>query len=136
MPSRRLGVSLRSHRAVARGVSAIVATERRIASFRIVVMMVHMRRTSLVQAKAHLSELVDLAEHNGQRVLICRHGKPAAAIVPVEVAEAPSGPGAPPPMTRHEAVALLARLARAGDHSFDALGDLSLGRSRLDRPGS
>ncbi len=43
-------------------------------------------KTSLAHAKAHLSELVDQAEHRGKRVLILRHGKPAAAIVPVEVA--------------------------------------------------
>ena len=48
-------------------------------------MMVHMRRTSLVHAKAHLSELVDLAEHKHKAVLILRHGKPAAAIVPVDL---------------------------------------------------
>jgi prevent-host-death family protein len=47
-----------------------------------------MRKTSLVHAKAHLSELVDLAEHKGHRVLILRHGKPAAALVPVDVAMA------------------------------------------------
>lgn len=46
----------------------------------------HMRKMSLAQAKARISELVDLAEHRGQRVVILRHGKPAAAIVPVEVA--------------------------------------------------
>ena len=46
-----------------------------------------MQRTSLVKAKAHLSELVDAAEHRGRRILILRHGKPAAAIVPVRVAE-------------------------------------------------
>jgi len=44
-----------------------------------------MRKTSLAHAKAHLSELVDAAEHRGKRILILRHGKPAAAIVPVEV---------------------------------------------------
>jgi prevent-host-death family protein len=41
---------------------------------------------SLAHAKAHLSELVDEAEHHGKRIVILRHGKPAAAIVPVEVA--------------------------------------------------
>lgn len=45
-----------------------------------------MRKTSFVHAKAHLSELVDEAEHRGRRIVILRHGKPAAAIVPVEVA--------------------------------------------------
>lgn len=41
-----------------------------------------MHKRSLVEAKAHLSQLVDAAEHHGARVLILRHGKPAAAIVP------------------------------------------------------
>jgi prevent-host-death family protein len=53
------------------------------------------RKTSLAQAKAHLSELVDAAEHHGRRILILRHGKPAAAIVPVEVA-------APPAQSHHK----------------------------------
>jgi prevent-host-death family protein len=44
------------------------------------------RKTSLADAKAHLSELVDQAEHHGKRIMILRHGKPAAAIVPVGVA--------------------------------------------------
>ncbi len=50
--------------------------------------LVHMRSTSLVAAKAHLSELVDEAEHRGKCVIILRHGKPAAAIVPVDLATA------------------------------------------------
>lgn len=41
---------------------------------------------SLADAKARISELVDQAEHHGKRVVILRHGKPAAAIVPVEAA--------------------------------------------------
>jgi prevent-host-death family protein len=41
---------------------------------------------SLAEAKARISELVDQAEHHGKRVVILRHGKPAAAIVPVHVA--------------------------------------------------
>jgi prevent-host-death family protein len=45
-----------------------------------------MRKMSLADAKARISELVDQAEHHGQRVVILRHGKPAAAIVPVDVA--------------------------------------------------
>ncbi len=48
--------------------------------------MVTMRKTSLAHAKAHLSEIVDAAEHHGKRIVILRHGKPAAAIVPVAVA--------------------------------------------------
>jgi prevent-host-death family protein len=46
----------------------------------------HVVKTSLAHAKAHLSELVDQAEHKKRRILILRHGKPAAAIVPVDVA--------------------------------------------------
>jgi prevent-host-death family protein len=45
-----------------------------------------MRKTSFASAKARLSELVDEAEHKGARIVILRHGKPAAAIVPVSVA--------------------------------------------------
>jgi len=45
-----------------------------------------MQKTSLAKAKAHLSALVDEAEHHNKRILILRHGKPAAAIVPVDVA--------------------------------------------------
>jgi prevent-host-death family protein len=41
-----------------------------------------MQKRSLVEAKAHFSEIVDAAEHRGARFLILRHGKPAAAIVP------------------------------------------------------
>jgi prevent-host-death family protein len=48
-----------------------------------------MQKTSLAQAKAHLSALVDQAEHHHKRTLILRHGKPAAAIVPVDVAVPP-----------------------------------------------
>jgi prevent-host-death family protein len=44
------------------------------------------RSTSLSNAKAQLSELVNAAEHRGQSTLILKRGKPAAAIVPVEVA--------------------------------------------------
>jgi prevent-host-death family protein len=47
------------------------------------------RKTSLAHAKAHLSEIVDAAEHRGKRTVILRHGKPAAAVVPVEVAVLP-----------------------------------------------
>ncbi len=41
---------------------------------------------SLAQAKSHISKLVDQAEHHGKRTMILRHGKPAAALVPVAVA--------------------------------------------------
>jgi prevent-host-death family protein len=42
-----------------------------------------MRRASVVYAKNHFSELVELAQHKNAKILICRHGKPAAALVPV-----------------------------------------------------
>ena len=44
-----------------------------------------MRKTSFAEAKAHLSELVDAAEHKDARILILRHGKPAAALVPASM---------------------------------------------------
>ena len=47
-----------------------------------------MRRTSLATAKAKLSALVDDAQHRRRTTLILRHGKPSAAIVPVDVAVA------------------------------------------------
>ena len=48
-----------------------------------------MRTASLVYVKTHLSELVDSAEHRGKRVVILRHGKPAAALVPLSVLAPP-----------------------------------------------
>ncbi len=51
-----------------------------------------MRRASLAHAKAHLSELVDEAEHKRKPVLILRHGKPAAALVPVLPDARPAAP--------------------------------------------
>ncbi|MDZ4168335.1 MAG: type II toxin-antitoxin system Phd/YefM family antitoxin [Coriobacteriia bacterium] len=36
---------------------------------------------SLADVKAHLSEIVDLVESQQQRVIITRHGKPAAIIM-------------------------------------------------------
>jgi prevent-host-death family protein len=47
---------------------------------------------SLARAKAQISDLVDQAEHHGKRTLILRHGKPAAALVPVDVAVPPRKP--------------------------------------------
>ena len=88
--------------------------------------MNHMRTTSLVDAKAHLSELVDEAEHGGRRVLILRHGKPAAAIVPVQLAIGT----APRPLTPAAAERRLDELARTmgGDPTFSAVRDLIKGR--------
>jgi prevent-host-death family protein len=94
-----------------------------------VVMMVHMKKASLVHAKAHLSELVDAAEHRGQRVLILRHGKPAAAIVPVAVAEGRSTKHVP--MTAAEAESLLQEVESNG-RSSSLSADEALGRDRLE----
>ncbi len=51
-----------------------------------------MRKASLADAKAHFSELVDDAQYRKRRTLILRHGKASAAIVPIDVAMAPSKP--------------------------------------------
>lgn len=53
-----------------------------------------MRRASLAEAKASLGALVEEAERRHQPILIPRHGRPAAAIVPVDVAVAAQRGGA------------------------------------------
>ncbi len=88
--------------------------------------MVIVIKTSLAEAKAHLSELVDQAEHQKKRILILRHGKPAAAIVPVEVA-VPKRPRARG-MTDEEIRAFFDDAARCGDPTFSAVDDLVRGR--------
>ena len=89
----------------------------------------HMRRTSLVKAKAHLSELVDAAEHRGARIVILRHGKPAAAIVPVSVAQkAPRRRW----MTETEAAAFLDAIASSVPRAEMSATE-ALGRDRLER---
>lgn len=80
-----------------------------------------MRKTSLAHAKAHLSELVDEAEHRGKRIMILRHGKPAAAIVPVIVAAPPK---LEPRMTLNEARAFLRNLGKQGDAALSPVDDL------------
>ena len=81
-----------------------------------------MIKTSLADAKAHLSDLVDQAEHKKKRIVILRHGKPAAAIVPVEVA-APKR-RRPKAMTDDEIRTFFEDGARCGDPSFPAVEDL------------
>ena len=90
-----------------------------------------MRRTSLVHAKAHLSELVDEAEHKKKPVLILRHGKPAAAIVPIEAVPGLKRTEARP-LTAEEARALLDDLAASTPESLMTIEE-ALGRNRLDR---
>jgi prevent-host-death family protein len=90
------------------------------------VIMTLMRKASIASAKAHFSELVDLAEHKGQRIMILRHGKPAAAIVPVEVATAGR-----PRVTIEAFEALLDRMiAEAPETTMTT--EEALGRDRFD----
>ena len=82
-------------------------------------------KTSLAEAKAHLSELVDQAEHKKKRIIILRHGKPAAALVPVDVAlPAPRATNA----TDEEVRAFFAAATACGDATFPAVEDLLKGR--------
>jgi len=88
----------------------------------------HMRRTSLVHAKAHLSELVDEAEHKRRPVLILRHGKPAAALVPVEMVRDAGREPAPRPLrTEAELDAFWVGFG-TGDASRSAVEDLRASR--------
>jgi prevent-host-death family protein len=80
------------------------------------------QKTSLAQAKAHLSVLVDQAERHHRRILILRHGKPAAAIVPVDVAIPPK-----PRLSVVEIEELFAGLGWAASED-GAVNDLLSGR--------
>jgi antitoxin (DNA-binding transcriptional repressor) of toxin-antitoxin stability system len=71
-----------------------------------------MRSTSLVNAKAHLSELVEAAEYGGKKVLILRHDKSAAALTRAQAER------------RLDAHAL----ALGGDPTIPAVEDLIVGR--------
>ena len=81
------------------------------------------RTASLADAKASLSHLVDGAEFKGQSVIITRHGKPAAMLVPVLEPKS-----TPPRMAKREIKALFALLASQGDPAFSAVDDLISGR--------
>ncbi len=84
-----------------------------------------MRKTSLADAKARLSALVDDAQHRRRKTIIMRHGKPSAAIVPVDVAV---GDVRKPHRTRstREIGALFKALGTAGRRG--AVADLLSGR--------
>ncbi len=86
-----------------------------------------MQKKSFADVKAHLSEVVDQAEHRGKKILILRHGKPAAAIVPVSVAR---GGRLHRALRPEEAEHRLDELAiqLAGDASDSAVADLLEGR--------
>ena len=86
--------------------------------------MTCMKRVSVAHAKAHFSELVAEARR-GKRIVILRHGKPAAAVVPATEVE-PSVP--PPRMSRKEAIAVFESFARLGDPTFDAVAEVKAGR--------
>jgi prevent-host-death family protein len=88
-----------------------------------------MERRSFADVKAHLSEVVDHAEHRGKKILILRHGKPAAAIVPVTSvhdrrARASGALGQAEAQQRIDE--LVAELG--GDSAFSAVTDLLEGR--------
>jgi prevent-host-death family protein len=87
-----------------------------------------MKQTSLAHAKAHLSEIVDAAEHRGESTLIHRHGKPSAVIVPVAlgVPKKPKRRG----MTPEQIAAFWATCdaAHQGDPNASAVEDLIAGR--------
>lgn len=87
----------------------------------------HMRRTSLAEAKAHLSELVDQTEHHGKRIVILRHGKPAAALVPVELAEDKRAPGLTGTRARRSLRVFISEFS-AADPDASAVTDLLQGR--------
>ncbi|HEV8636688.1 MAG TPA: type II toxin-antitoxin system Phd/YefM family antitoxin [Chloroflexota bacterium] len=62
------------------------------------------KRVSAAHAKAHLSELVSRVAHSGERYVIERHGRPAAALVSLDdLAKIEPPPGAPAddPLLRH-----------------------------------
>jgi prevent-host-death family protein len=84
-------------------------------------------KTSLAHAKAHLSELVDQAEHKNRRIVILRHGKPAAAIVPVDVA-VPKRQRRARAMSDDAVRAFFEEATQVGDPNHSAVDDLVRGR--------
>jgi prevent-host-death family protein len=92
--------------------------------------LVTVKRMSLAAAKAHISELVDQAEHHGRRTLILRHGKPAAAIVPVDVAtpkRSPAKRALNPDAVRRSVADFVAEFS-AAEPAVSAVEDLIAGR--------
>ena len=45
-------------------------------------------KMGLAEARSNLSEIIESVQHRGDTYIVSRHGRPAAAIVPVEVYEA------------------------------------------------
>jgi antitoxin (DNA-binding transcriptional repressor) of toxin-antitoxin stability system len=87
-----------------------------------------MQKTSMGYAKAHFSELCQLAAIKGQRILILRHGKPAAMIVPVDGAPQPPAPR----ITAKAFDALVDRMIAATPPTAMTVAE-ALGRDRLER---
>jgi prevent-host-death family protein len=52
------------------------------------------REVPVTQARADLAELVSRVGYSGERILLTRHGKPLAALVPIEDLEALERPPA------------------------------------------
>jgi prevent-host-death family protein len=46
-----------------------------------------MKKATVAEAKAHLSELIGEVAHGGQSVLITKRGRPMAKLVPVDTEE-------------------------------------------------
>jgi len=67
-----------------------------------------MQETSVLEAKTHLSRLLAAVEHTGVTVVITRHGRPVAHLVPV--------PPAPNPT---EVLAQARRQAREAQVTYD-----------------
>lgn len=84
-----------------------------------------MRKTSLAEAKARLSALVADAQHRRRTTLILRHGKPSAAIVPVDAVLSPRGP-VRQPLSTQRIKAVFGALAAGGRRG--AVADLLAGR--------
>jgi prevent-host-death family protein len=86
-----------------------------------------MKKMSVAEAKAHFSDVIAEARR-GKKVVILRHGKPAAAVVPMSMLERGVRPVERTCMTREEALAVFESFARLGDSTFDAVADLKSGR--------
>ena len=86
-----------------------------------------MKQASLVQARAHFSDVVDDAEYRGVTTVIYRHGKPSAAVVPMSVAK-PKRKAKPRPLTPEEIAALHADLEQYDVPGFSAVQDTRDGR--------
>jgi prevent-host-death family protein len=86
--------------------------------------MTNVRKMSVAEAKAHFSEVVAEARR-GKKIVILRHGKPAAAVVPASAVERTRDPVA---MSRDEALAVFESFAHLGDPAIDAAAELRAGR--------